>query len=203
MSSESKGASGRIAVILTASLFALLAILIVFAVLALVATLPNIIERSQRSIYPMKYEDIVMEASEEFSVPPERIYAVIYAESSFDKDAESSVGARGLMQIMPETFDDIQRHMNTEFTYDDLFDPKVNIRAGTYYLSYLYSLLGDWDHTHAAYNAGIGNVWIWLEDENYTQNGKLTNIPYKETRNYVKKIEHLREKYMEIYFSEK
>ncbi len=177
-------------------MFALLALTVV----AVIEYFPMLFDEVDKVAYPLKYKEEISAAAEEFSVPEEVICAVIYAESNFDKDARSPVGAIGLMQIMPSTFKDIQKALKTKYTDEDLYDPAVNIRAGTYYLSYLYRLLGDWETVHAAYNAGIGNIWKWLDDERYSENGKLTDIPFGETKNYVKKVETAKEKYAEIYF---
>lgn len=187
--------------LLTASVILLIALLVSF-VLAVMDFIPELVNDVDKLTYPLKYEDEISAASEEFSVPQEIICAVIYAESGFDKDAKSSVGALGLMQIMPSTFSDIQKALKTEYTNEDLYDPAVNIRAGTYYLSYLYKQLGDWELVHAAYNAGIGTVWGWLDNEEYSKDGKLTNIPYGETKNYVEKIALAKEKYAKLYFEE-
>lgn len=184
--------------------FILLALLvgIVFVVaIALIEEVPEVPEDVEEITYPIKYKEEIEEASDEFGVPKETICAVIYAESRFNANAKSAVGARGLMQIMPSTFKDIQKALGTDYSDDDLYDPKVNIRAGTYYLSYLYKLLGDWELVHAAYNAGIGNVWSWLDDDRYSKDGKLTDIPFSETKNYVKKVALAKEKYKELYFS--
>ncbi|MBP3332861.1 MAG: lytic transglycosylase domain-containing protein [Clostridia bacterium] len=184
--------------------FILLALLvgIVFVVaIALIEEVPEVPEDVEEITYPIKYKEEIEEASDEFGVPKEAICAVIYAESRFNANAKSAVGARGLMQIMPSTFKDIQKALGTDYSDDDLYDPKVNIRAGTYYLSYLYKLLGDWELVHAAYNAGIGNVWSWLDDDRYSKDGKLTDIPFSETKNYVKKVALAKEKYKELYFS--
>ena len=184
--------------------FILLALLvgIVFVVaIALIEEVPEVPEDVEEITYPIKYKEEIAEASAEFGVPKEVICAVIYTESRFNANAKSAVGARGLMQIMPFTFKDIQKALGTDYSDDDLYDPKVNIRAGTYYLSYLYKLLGDWELVHAAYNAGIGNVWSWLDDDRYSKDGKLTDIPFSETKNYVKKVALAKEKYKELYFS--
>ena len=74
--------------------------------------------------------------------------------------------------------------------------------ASQYLLSYLYSEFGDWDTVFAAYNAGIGSVKLWLADESISENGKLKNIPYKETADYVEKVNKAAEKYKQLYFSE-
>ena len=81
----------------------------------------------------------------------------------------------------------------------DLFDPEINIRYGCYYLSYLYEKFGDLELAYAAYNAGPTNVEKWLADPSVSKNGKLVNIPFEETRNYVKKVNSARETYQELY----
>jgi soluble lytic murein transglycosylase-like protein len=102
---------------------------------------------------------------------------------------------------MPSTF--------TEITEDRLkegldpikrLDPDTNIKYGTYYLSYLFARYGDWDAVFAAYNGGLGNVDEWMgEDEKLT----LDEISFKETRNYVKKVNNAIEKYKKLYAFDK
>lgn len=148
------------------------------------------------------YEDYVREASEEFSVDISIIYAIIYCESNFVEDAKSSVGAMGLMQMMPATFEEMQVYLDDEYELEALYDPAVSIRYGTYYLSRLYRTFGDWEIVYAAYNAGPTRVRSWLDDENYASDGKLVEIPYPETKNYVEKVKGMVEKYNELYNTE-
>jgi soluble lytic murein transglycosylase len=199
--SSSKRKSDNIVAFLITALVILTVAAIFLAVAALFEYLPSLFDDVDEITYPLEYRVEIEKASEEFDVPIERICAVIYVESRFDPSVTSSVGARGLMQIMPETFADVQKALKTDYTDDDLYDPAVNIRAGTYYLSYLYKILGDWELVHAAYNAGIGNVWSWLDDDRYSKDGKLTDIPFGETENYLKKVAIAKEKYKELYFS--
>jgi soluble lytic murein transglycosylase len=199
--SSSKRKSDNIVAFLITALVILTVAAIFLAVAALFEYLPSLFDDVDEITYPLEYRSEIEKASEEFDVPIERICAVIYVESRFDPSVTSSVGARGLMQIMPETFADVQKALKTDYTDDDLYDPAVNIRAGTYYLSYLYKILGDWELVHAAYNAGIGNVWSWLDDDRYSKDGKLTDIPFGETENYLKKVAIAKEKYKELYFS--
>jgi soluble lytic murein transglycosylase len=199
--STSKRKSDNIVAFLVTALVILTVAVIFLAVAALFEYLPSLFDDVDEITYPLEYKDEIEKASEEFDVPIERICAVIYVESRFDPSVTSSVGARGLMQIMPETFADVQKALKTDYTDDDLYDPAVNIRAGTYYLSYLYKILGDWELVHAAYNAGIGNVWSWLDDDRYSKDGKLTDVPFSETKNYLKKVAIAKEKYKELYFS--
>ena len=151
----------------------------------------------EKSLYPMpeEYSSYVNKYSAEYGVPTELIWAVIKTESDFVSSAESSVGAVGLMQLMPDTFDEITTHRLKEgLDVGMRYDPETNIRYGTYYLSYLYERYGNWDAAIAAYNAGLGNVVEWLKSD-----PGLDDIPFKETKNYLKKVNKAKEKYENIY----
>ncbi len=146
----------------------------------------------------LMYQEYVSAASEEFGVPQSVIYAVIYCESNFDANAVSSVGAKGLMQMMPATFTEMQGYLKETHDEDDLFDPEISIRYGTYYLSRQYKRFGNWETTFAAYNAGPTIVSKWLKDPTYSTDGEtLYHIPYSETSHYVKKVNGMVEKYNE------
>ena len=152
--------------------------------------------------YQQKYTTEVEAASKEFGVDENLIYAVINTESHFREDAESSAGAIGLMQLMPDTFTWLQENLDGEATYSasDLKTPSVNIRYGTYFLSYLIDTYGDNSTAIAAYNAGFTNVDKWLSDPDCSSDGRtLTEIPYTETREYVKKVADARTMYEKIY----
>lgn len=156
----------------------------------------------QKEKYPRKFSQYVAEASREFDVPEPIIYATIKTESNFAPNAESVAGAKGLMQLMPSTFEWLTTSvLKEDLPPQDITDPQTNIRYGTYMLSWLYNLLGDWETVFAAYNAGIGNVNSWLENEQYSKNGKLINIPFPETREYVKRqLTHIK-KYENLYYT--
>lgn len=182
----------------------------IFAVLAVVILLTMLIiggfklyESFERQLeednHPLKYTDIVEKYSDAYNVPQELIYATIKAESNFDPKAESSAGACGLMQLLPTTFEELVHETNGSETAEDIFDPEVNIKYGTYYMAKLYKRFGDWDTVHAAYNAGQTRVAQWLADPEYSKDGKLTNIPYPETENYITKIKQYKEKYIQLY----
>ena len=151
--------------------------------------------------YPLEYGEIVSECSAEFGVPCEMIYAVIHTESNFESDAVSRVGAKGLMQIIDETNEWIAFRMSEEPMPERLFEPAFNIRRGTWLLSYTYNKYGSWEVALAAYNAGIGRVNGWLQNDEYSSDGvTLDYIPYGETREYVKRVSEAAEKYRELYF---
>ena len=156
----------------------------------------------ERSAYPRKYLKEVQAASDEFGVPEHIIFAVIKTESNFDKTAVSGAPAYGLMQLTEETYLWIGNDMLGEDpSAFDIYDPKTNIRYGTYYLSFLFRKYGRWDTAFAAYNAGPGNVNEWLEDEEISDtDGNLVNIPFKETRNYVKKVNAATKEYKKLYY---
>ena len=154
--------------------------------------------------YPKKYADAVEVASAEFGLPENLIYAVIKAESGFDTHAVSGVGAKGLMQIMPSTYEnEIKLKLGFDKSGDDaLFNYMVNIRSGTYYLAYLYKYCGDLETALAMYNAGIGNVRAWLSNREYSYDGKkliADKIPVHETRTYVARVMYYYERYDVIY----
>ena len=158
----------------------------------------------ERQTHPQSYTEIIARYAEEYNIPKEIVYAVIKAESDFDPEAKSSVGAIGLMQMMPSTFEWLtgDEHLGEHLPVSSLTDPEVNIRYGTYYLLYLYRKFDyNWNTTFAAYNGGEGNVAKWLKSAEYSDGqGNLTNIPYPETASYVKRVNDAIEIYRELYF---
>ena len=147
---------------------------------------------------PLRHEDIIRQQSEEKGVPPDLIAAVIYAESRF-RDQESHAGARGLMQVTPETAEFIERDSGgSTFEADDLSDPDINIRYGTYYLRYLIQRFdGNLVAALAAYNAGETNVQAWGGPAL-----RIDGIEFEETREYVETVLSKRDDYREHYAEE-
>lgn len=158
-------------------------------------------EKLEHSEYPLTYENYVSVCSARYEIPEEIIYAVIRTESGFEPDAVSPKGARGLMQLMPETFEWLLTKTGEQYALDSLFDPAVNIKYGAYLLSILYNELGVWENVYAAYNAGIGRVRGWLSDERYSEDGLLRNIPIAETDRYVSLVGDAVEVYKRLYFN--
>ena len=148
--------------------------------------------------YPLKYQTEAASACEEYGLDRALVNSVINAESRFDRRAESSAGALGLMQLMPETAAWLAPSAGlADFESVDLFDPAVNINLGCFYLKYLLGRFKDTDTALAAYNAGEGNVAVWLKDESMSDGGKIKPeaIPFKETRDYVRRINKYRKVY--------
>ncbi len=158
--------------------------------------------------YPLKYQTEVEAASKKYGVDKYLIYGIIKTESDFDPDAVSPAGAIGLMQITPDTFEWIQTYYVEEeykdYTVDDLYNSGINIDYGTNILSVLLDMYGNEDTAVCAYNAGIGHVDSWLEDENYSDDGKtLKEVPFGETENYRHIVAQNKSCYIRLYNSTK
>ena len=153
-----------------------------------------------KKIYIRQYEEYVTLYSNEYNVDENLIYAIIKAESNFNKDAISNKEAKGLMQIVYSTAVDVAKILNIEINEQDIMDPKTNIMLGTKYISMLISKYKNIPIALAAYNAGSGNVDKWIEEGTLQPNGEnIENIPFKETNNYVRKILRDYKIYKEIY----
>lgn len=183
-------------------------ILVCIVIVCLLAFTTDVLDSVKRRVlmeyYPQTYSDKVEKYSEEFGVKESLVYAVIRTESGFRAEVESSVGAMGLMQIMPETFEWLQNMKDGEIIYSssELLSPEINIEYGTYFLSYLLSHYdGNEMLAVAAYNAGMTNVDNWLSDEQYSQNGiTLSDIPFSETSQYVERVEKTKAMYESLYY---
>lgn len=140
--------------------------------------------------YPLKYSDSILLYADEYDIKPELVASVICAESRFDKDAVSKKGAIGLMQIKPSTAVFMAEDISENFDYNTLFESQVNIKIGCMYLDYLFDKFENEEVALASFNAGEGVVKRWLEDPRYSDDKKtLKFIPYKETREYVQKVQ--------------
>lgn len=153
-------------------------------------------------MYPLKYSEYVDKASADYNVDREFVYAMIHTESHFKKNAVSSAGAIGLMQLTPETYEWLCSKRGIEYVDGGLYEPSINIDFGTYFISYLFEEFGDEELVIAAYNAGPDNVKKWLQNPEYSSDGvTLDNIPYSETEKHVEKVLDARDKYKKLYFS--
>lgn len=165
----------------------------------------------QELTLPLKHEDIIRAEADDPDVAhtlngdielppidPALIAGVIYQESKFI-DQTSSAGARGLMQITPDTAETIENLSGgTSFVYEDLADPELNIRYGTFYLRYLMNKYGgDEAAVLAAYNAGEGNADEWGGTDL-----KPSDITFPETRAYVDEVLEKQEQYRDNYAQE-
>ncbi len=155
-----------------------------------------------RLFYPIHYRDIIVEHSRQYNLEPQLVAAVIRVESSFNRDAESPKGARGLMQIMPDTGSWAAEKVGmSDFDSEKLFDPRVNISLGTWYLHDLHQNFNENPYaTLAAYNGGRGHVKRWLDEGIWDGSREnLADIPFRETRNFVEKVEKAYRRYHQLY----
>ncbi len=155
-----------------------------------------------RIFYPVKYMNHIKKYAAEYAVDPYLIMSIIKSESNFKPDAVSHKQASGLMQIIKPTAQWIADRLNlTDFEYEQITDPALNIKMGCYYMSYLLNLYdGNEKNALAAYNAGEGNVSRWLADDAYSKDGvTLLQIPYPETRQYITKVMNNQKIYRLLY----
>lgn len=144
----------------------------------------------KKIIYPDAYIDIVKEEANKNNIDPYLVLAIIKTESGFDSMAVSKKQAKGLMQIMDSTAEDLNSKSNTDTT--NIYDENVNIKLGCEYFNYLIDTYeGNYYLAICAYNAGLGNVNEWIKegivskDLNDINNN---NIPFKETKIYLQKV---------------
>ena len=149
----------------------------------------------ERLRHPLRYQQLVVGHAENYDLEPQLVAAVIYQESKFDADALSASGAVGLMQLLPSTGQGIaDRTGGEEWTPDDLHNPELNIRYGSWYLRHLLDKYGDEELALAAYNAGQANVDRWREQG--------VGIQFAETRHYVHRVQELKAIYARAYRAE-
>lgn len=162
----------------------------------------NIKELILKQIYRQEYSEYVNKYAEINGIDPMWIYAIIKVESNFDEKATSNSGAKGLMQLMDSTAQEMAKHLEIkDFENSMLYNPEINIMLGTKYFD---ELLAKYNENYylaiAAYNGGIGNVDDWINKGIINSDGSnIENIPYKETNMYVRKTINSFSIYTELY----
>lgn len=155
-----------------------------------------------RFAYPVSYPDTLLREAERRQLDPSLVAAVINVESRWRVNALSPKGAQGLMQLMPTTGQWAAEMLGwPDAASVDLFEPENNIMLGTWYLA---RMLDQFDQqlpvALAAYNAGRGNVKSWLENGIWDGTlGNVNDIPFGETRRYVRKVLHNQKVYQQLY----
>jgi soluble lytic murein transglycosylase len=145
------------------------------------------VDMAQR--FPMPYRKDVVAQAREIGIDPAYIYGLIRQESRFIMDARSSVGASGLMQIMPATARWTAKKIGLEYKPEMITDREVNLKLGTAYLKLvLDDFQGSQAMAAAAYNAGPNRPRRWREGATVEPAAWAENIPFAETRDYVKKV---------------
>ncbi len=150
-------------------------------------------------LYPLSYEDDIQSAAKAYKIDPYLVAAVIETESNWDPSVRSSSGAEGLMQLLPDTAQDMidKGYIDAAaYSVDDLYEPEVNIMFGCAYLRYLLDYYdGALDRAIAAYNAGIGNVEDWVDQDTALHNA----ITFPETQAYLVRVLNSYNRYEELY----
>lgn len=151
----------------------------------------------EKKTYPLAFKQEIIAESEEKNISPALVASIINAESSFDEKCVSQAGAIGLMQLMPKTAKWMASKIGIKnYTDNMLFDGKINIKIGVAYLSYLIKKFNNIDTALAAYNAGEGQVKVWLLSTNYSNDKiSLHSTPFSETNNYIAKVKYSLPKY--------
>ncbi len=159
------------------------------------------LNRKEKITCVVEYTDEIRAAAEENGLSPAYVAAVVMAESSYRTDAVSSANAQGLMQLLPSTAEWIAGKFDETYSDGVLFDPQTNLRYGCWYLGWLSRRYdGDMRCASSAYHAGQGTVDGWLQNPEYSSDGKtLDVIPFDSTRIYVERVLKYYEKYEEIY----
>jgi peptidoglycan lytic transglycosylase len=166
--------------------------------LGIVALRPVVEDAIIEITLPLRHEDIIRQQAREKRLDPALVAAVIYRESKF-RDQTSKAGAKGLMQILPDTAKFIaNRSGGTRFELRDLATPQINISYGCWYLRYLLDRYGDNEVAAvAAYNAGHERVDAWGGREL-----QVDDIRFPETRQYAEDVFDKRGDYAKHYRSE-
>jgi soluble lytic murein transglycosylase len=154
-----------------------------------------------RILFPLRYDPELRRAAQDEGVDPALVAALILQESSFDKEALSRAGARGLMQVMPATGRRIARAKGRRFRRAALHDPETSLDFGTHYLRQMSERYpGAVEKVLAAYNAGPHRVDAWTAERGELPAEEfIESIPFSETRAYVMIVLASREQYRRLY----
>lgn len=164
-------------------------VIAIIIIIAIIITITPIKKQILKTLYKKDYSEYVSKYSAEYSVEENLIYALIKAESNFNSNAISHQNAKGLMQLMASTAEDLAKKCKIDLTEENILDPDINIQLGTQYISILLNKYECIEVALAAYNAGSGNVDKWIKEGTIKADGSdIENIPYKETNTYVRKI---------------
>lgn len=178
-------------------------LVLALAALCVAVLAPKLWDRAERLFYPRKYEAVVEQWAETYSLDPLLVDAFIRTESGFDPQATSSVDARGLMQMTEETFIWLRSKIapDERLLFANLYDPETSIRFGCYYLHLCMERYhGDVATAAAAYHSGWGTVDTLLQMEEHSADGEtLQGFPYSQMNHYVKKITSCYANYQRIY----
>jgi soluble lytic murein transglycosylase len=156
----------------------------------------------QRLVYPIYYANLIVPEAQAHNIDPMIVFSLMRAESLFDGAVTSSAAAGGLMQIIPDTGEQIARDLRWQnYQQSDLYRPFISVKFGVYYLRRygLDYLDGDMYAAWAAYNGGPGNAQRWKEAANGDTDLFVENISLGETRLYIDRLRENLAWYQRLY----
>ena len=177
---------------------------IIIVILILIVVIEPARDSVLKLFYPDEYSFYIDKYSHKYDLDRYLVMGLISVESSYNPDAVSEKGAKGLMQITEDTAKWCIQKFDIDATLENYTEPKENIEIGCAYLNYLFERFEDnKKNTLAAYNAGMGNVEKWLNDPDCCADGKeLYKIPFPETEKYIEKVNNREKIYRELYNKE-
>ncbi len=158
--------------------------------------------------HPFSYRDLIETQATKNNLHPAFVAAIVLNESSFNPSAESYKGARGLMQMMPDTAEWVYDQIGngTGYTFDLMYNAEQNVTYGCWYVAYLSDKFGgDPVLVAAAFHSGQTNVYNWLNNSAYSSDQKtikLENLPDGNTKAYVQKVINAFAAYRRLYYEE-
>jgi soluble lytic murein transglycosylase len=156
--------------------------------------------------YPYSYRELIEREAASNNLHPAFVAAIVLNESSFNPQAESNVGARGLMQMMPNTAQWVHGKIGdtAEYSFDRMYDPDTNVHYACWYLSYLSNLFrGDPVLVSAAFHAGQTTVQNWLNDSRYSADStsiELDRMADGPTKAYATRVLKAYAAYRRLYY---
>jgi soluble lytic murein transglycosylase len=157
-------------------------------------------DRIYRVSHPDLYWDEVSTAAKGYRYDPRIFHALVREESNFNRKAKSWAGAQGLSQLMPATARGVASRMGMAYSPSQVYDPLPNLKIGSYYLDTLFKRYnGNPFLSLAGYNAGEGNVDKWRREGERPTDEFVEAIPFRETRNYVKRVLGTYQAYRALY----
>lgn len=163
-------------------------------------------EETIAQAHPFKYRELIETQAQVNNLHPAFIAAIVLNESSFNPDAESSVGARGLMQVMPDTAEWVHGKIGegANYNFDMMYDASTNVRYACWYMNFLSERFrGDPVLVAAAFHAGQGTVQNWLSDSRYSTDNQtiaLENMMDGPTKNYTTRVLKAYAVYKRLYY---
>lgn len=175
---------------------------VLWLALLLVLVAAALFKPALRRMYVIEHDHLITKAATAQGLNPLLVAAVVKVESGFDERARSPKGARGLMQVMPDTGAWVAQQLHwPDFHPDMLYDPERNLAIGTWYLRHLTNLFnGNLVTALAAYNAGQTRVQQWLNEQRWDgREETMDDIPFSETRLYVRRVLGTLDTYVWLY----